>query len=153
MPYYYLWGVQVCADTCMLLNFYRSILMAPCYVFVLTILNLTSTLFVLFGTNIIKGTWKVVLKFSCLVVDFCDSFETLLFFELGLDVETICNERSCFVNAPAFWRLSWQWHYEQQFGRVPLLPATWESRRVGQSQWFSAFGVFRATVGLRRRCL
>ena len=153
MPYYYLWGVQVCADTCMLLNFYRSILMAPCYVSVLTILNLTSTLFVLFGTNIIKGTWKVVLKFSCLVVDFCDSFETLLFFELGLDVETICNERSCFVNAPAFWRLSWQWHYEQQFGRVPLLPATWESRRVGQSQWFSAFGVFRATVRLRRRCL
>ena len=30
--------------------------MAPCYVSVLTILNLTSTLLVLFGTNIIKGT-------------------------------------------------------------------------------------------------
>ena len=26
------------------------------------------------------------------VLDFCDSFDTLLFFELGLDVKNICNE-------------------------------------------------------------
>ena len=58
-----------------------------------------------------------------------------------------------FVNASAYRRPSSQWYYKQQFGRVPLLPATWETRRVGQSQWFSATGVFRATVRLRRRCL
>ena len=94
---------------------------------------------------------SVIISFP--VLDFCDSFETLLFFELGLDVETICSEHLCFVHAPAYWRPSWQWRYEQQIGRVPLLPATREFRRVGQSQWFSAIGVFRASVGLRRRCL
>ena len=48
MPYYYLWGVQVCADTCMLLNFYRSTLMAPCFIFVVTMVRVyfTSTLLV-----------------------------------------------------------------------------------------------------------
>ena len=73
--------------------------------------------------------------------------------ELVFNVENIRNDRFCSVHAPAYRRASWLWNNEQQFGRVPLLPATSEACAVCQSRWFSAIGVFRATVGFWRRFL